>query len=331
MRTRRRFWIGLIGVAALTLAGGCGEDEIAGPTTNGDPPEPPEPPAVSAPASPTDVSVTVQLNSAWVRWMPGEGASVQDVLLTSADGLEPDRIKELTYVTTGTNHVSFADLTWGASYSVVVAAVNEGGRAESAPAGFEIPIPEAPVLTWFSATHDPTCLIVEWTASGPAEGYRVVLTGATEDASFEKAVRPFIDAEFCAADYPIVDGMTYTAQVVAEYDGLEVASSTRQFTVDFDPEYSLTGVWHRAFCFVNCVYWTFDLADVDGDISGSWTFLDASGLESSGRVTGTRIGGDFELALDEWDLDYPWFGSFEGPDRIWTWLGDGIGGQFQRD
>jgi hypothetical protein len=42
MRARRNFRIGLIGVVALLLTVGCGEDEITSPTTN------PESPAISA-------------------------------------------------------------------------------------------------------------------------------------------------------------------------------------------------------------------------------------------------------------------------------------------
>lgn len=313
MRTRRKFRIGLIGAAALTLGGGCGEGEITSPTTSGEPPDPPEPPPALAPAAPTDISVTVHDNSVWVRWTPGDKAWTQDVVLSSADGLEPDRIKELTYVNNGTNHASFADLTWGASYSIVVAAVNEAGRAQSAPTNFEIPIPEAPVLKWFSATRDPTCLSVEWTASEQAKGYRVEVTGATESTSFEEGVYPLTDAAFCATSYPIVDGMTYTAQVFAIFDGLELESATREFTVDFDPEYSLTGVW-RGGSWVFEQYWplTVHLVDVDGDISGTWT-----DWRSSGSVTGTRIGGDLEFTFDgRGEYDGHLSGDLTGPDRI---------------
>lgn len=312
MRIRRKFRIGLIGVAALTLAGGCSEDQATNPRVYGDPFEPPEPPHTSAPASPTDVSVTVQANGVWVSWTPGARTSTQTVVLSNVDGLEPDRIKELAR--RSAHQVPFTDLQWGASYRVVVTAVNEVGRAESDPASFETPIPDAPVLTWFSASRDPTCLSVEWTASEPATGYRVEVTGAAEAASFEETVPPLTDALFCATSYPIVDGMTYAARVVAVFDGLELESNARQFTVDFDPEYSLTGVWHGAHCFVDlsCTEYSLDLVDVEGDISGWWTWSSDSPV----AVTGSRFGGEFELAFDR-----PWYvdhlsGYLAGPDRI---------------
>lgn len=328
MQTWRRYWIGLIAVTALTLAGGCGEGEIIGPTTHG---EPPDPPVVSAPASPTDVSVAVQVNSAWVRWAPGDRARTQEVVLSSVDGKEPRRVKELKYVTTGTNHVSFADLTWGTSYRVVVAALNEAGRAESAPTEFTIAIPEPPVLTWFSAMRDPTCLSVEWAATGPAKGHRVVVTGATEDAAFEQAVHPLMDVVFCASSYPIIDGMTYNARVVAEYDGLELESKTREFRVDFDPEYSLTGVWRGGFWgFDQYHEYTLELVDSDGDISGSWTWSSYAPAEAIGG----RVGADFELTFDNgWDHDNHLSGYFAGPDRIegMVWPGLVVGVRLQRD
>jgi hypothetical protein len=312
MRTLRRFWIGLIGVAAVTLAGGCSEDQVTSPTTNGDPPESPEPPHVLAPAPPTGVSATVlHANGVWVSWTPGARTSSQIVVLSNVDGLEPDRIKELAFK--ASYQVTFAGLQWGASYRVVVTAVNEAGRAESDPVSFEIPIPDPPVLTWFSATRDPTCLTVEWTASEPATGHRVEVTGATEASSFEETVHPRTDAVFCAIRYPIVDGMTYAAQVFAILDGLELESDIREFTVDFDPEYSLNGVW-RGGSWVFGQYWplTVDLVDVDGDISGTWT-----DWRASGRATGTRVGTDLELTLDgRGEYDGHLSGDLDGPDRI---------------
>lgn len=308
MRTWWRSGIGLVAVVSLALAGGCGEEEVTSPTTRDGPYEPP---AVSAPASPSEVGVTVQENSVWVRWTPGDRTLTQEVVLSRVDGLEPDRINEIKSATQ--YNAVFAQLTWGASYRVVVAAVNEAGRSESAPASFEISIPEAPVLKWFSATQDPTCLAVEWTASGPAKGYRIELTGASEDASFEEAVSPSTETVFCASSYPIFDGMTYTARVIATFEGLELASETREFTVDFDPEYSLTGVW-RGGSWVFEQYWdlTLDLVDAEGDISGSWT-----DWRSSGRVTGTRIGGGLELTFDgRGEYDGRLSGDLAGPGRI---------------
>jgi hypothetical protein len=199
----------------------------------------------------------------------------------------------------------------------VVAAVNEAGRAESSPTGFEITIPEAPVLTWLSAARDPTCLTVEWTSAGipvrVAAVQKVILTGTTENASFDASVgRTDTEAEFCAADYPIVDEMTYTAQVVTEFDGPDLASNTREFTVDFDPEYSLTGVWHGAYVGFGQVALTLTLVDTDGDISGFVTWNSFETWE----VTGTRLGGDVELIFDSPDYDHGLSGYFEGPDRI---------------
>jgi len=311
---------------AFMLAGGCGEDEITSPTGSG------EPPAASAPTSPTDVSVTVQFNRAWIRWTPGVGGRTHEVVLSSVDGIEPDRISDIGKATK--RDATFDHLTWGTSYRVVVVAINELGRAEAAPTSFEIPMPHAPVLTWFSATRDPTCLTVEWSAYGPeagVESIRVELTGATESASFEEVVDPLNDsfltmslspeAVFCSSDHPIFDRTTYTARVVAEFDGLELASDTREFTVDFDPEYSLTGVW-RVGRYGGTYWGTLDLVDLDGDISGSWT--------GGGDVTGTRIGGDLHLLLEENDFLVGWF---EGPDRAHAgvWLPPGWAATLERD
>lgn len=329
MNTGRRFSIGFMAMA-FALAGGCGEDETTGPATNG---EPPEPPAVSAPASPTDVSVTVQSNRAWIRWTPGVGARTHEVVLSNMDGVEPDRINEIGKTTK--RDATFDHLTWGASYRVVVVAINEVGRAETAPTIFEIPIPHAPVLTWFSATRDPTCLTVEWSAYGPeagVQGIRVELTGTSESASFEEVVDPLNDspltmslspeAVFCGSDYPIIDRMTYTARVVAEFDGLELASDTREFTVDFDPDYSLTGVWRVLLYGSGTFSGRLDLVDLDGDISGSWT--------GGGDVTGTRIAGDLHLLLERDDF---LVGYFEGPNRVHAglWLPPGFAVSLERD
>ena len=318
MHPWRRLWSGLLPVAALTVAGGCGGDDISSPLTNGGPPDPPDPPSVSVPTSPTDVLIRVQANSALVSWTPGDGASTQDVVLSSADGREPDRIEELTYVTTGTNHASFEHLTWGASYRLVVAALNEAGRTESAPTGFEVPLPEAPVLNWFSASRDPTCLVVEWTAAAWVKRYRVILSAESEAASFEKPVSwTRTEVEVCAAQYPIVDGMIYEARVVGEFDGLELESNSREFTVDFGPEYSVSGVW-RGGSTVFDQYWplTLDLVEVEGEISGSWT-----DWLSTGRVEGRRLGLELELIFDgrEYmgrEYDSHLSGYMAGPDRI---------------
>ena len=177
--------------------------------------------------------------------------------------------------------------------------MNAVGRAESAPVTFQVPTPEPPLLNRFSsAAGDPTCLVVEWEAVGPA-------AAATQ-------------AEFCADTYPITDGMTYTARVFALLGGAELASDPLEFTVDFDPVDDANGVWNgewsNSFGIPSEI--TLEMVDTDGVISGTWAMASAGGYAGSESLSGTRTGGHLELSLENGDWDPPLSGDFIGPDLI---------------
>ena len=258
------------------------------------------------PAAPTNLAVTVDEPGASVSWTPGAWGASQEVVLSRVDAVEPVRVQFLAG--NENTSIAFTDLAWDASYTVVVAAVNSAGRAESAPAAFQTRIPDPPSLTRFSAAAaDPTCLVLEWTAAEVAENLRVVVTGDTEGDSFEELLPAVAtDVEFCAAVYPIADGMTYTSQVFSELGGMEYGSNTLEFTADFNPSFTATGAWTGTWQNVlgSVIRLDLQLDNVEGDITGQWAeFFDADGEPlGSGPVSGTRVWGVVELTLLEFGL-----------------------------
>ena len=282
------------------------------------------------PAPPADIMATAEANQLLVEWTPGERATSQEVVVARPDGLEPDRVQ--SFADNVQASATFEDLAWGATYQVVVAAVNDAGRADSDPIAIQILTPQPPLLTRFSsAAGDPTCLVVAWEietrTADEVENYRVSIVGDTEGDSFEELLPAAAnDAELCAAVYPITDGMTYTARVFAVLGGAEFASGPLVFTVDFDPVSDATGVWHGEYVnsFGIPAEITLELLDVNGDISGTWAMAQAGGFADSGSLSGTLTGGHLELVLewDEWDP--PLSGDFVGPDLIEASLNLGL-------
>jgi hypothetical protein len=197
--------------------------------------------------------------------------------------------------------VIFTDLARDASYEVTVAAINPLGRETSALVKFQTPPPTPSSLTRFSAAAaDPTCLVLEWTPGSPAENHRIAITGDTEADSFEEIVPWTVsEAELCLGAYPIVDGMTYTAQLFSVLGGKEYGSNTLEYTVDFNPVvYPATGSWTGTWlnpAGENEVVIRLHLQDADGVITGSWE-CDLFTSEPS-IVTGTRTSRGIDLTL----------------------------------
>jgi hypothetical protein len=232
----------------------------------------------------------------------------------------------------------FSDLSWDASYEVVVMALNESGRAESAPVSFEVPMTDPPALTglysplpassWYypDGGPDPTCLVVEWEFASLAESYRIALSGMSGGETFDVIVPAYpTETSICAADHPIVDGMNYRAQVFAVQGDEELGSNSREYTIDFDMGYPATGTWLLVWYDMGYqAEITLELEDRDGEISGSWTTV--SRIWENGvwqeytdvwSVTGRRLGLAVELTLDKAAAGSDAFaGYFDGPDRL---------------
>lgn len=273
------------------------------------------------PARPLGLAAEVEWNVVRLEWKPGAWATSQEVVVSRTDGLEEDRVR--VFADGETSATTFLDLTWHATYSVRVTALNDAGRTESAPRRFDVYGPPAPVLTRFSAVAaDPTCLLLTWSPilwpdfTVRADGYRVELRGAAPGSGFEALVPDWpIEATFCADSHPIVDGESYTAQVFSLIGDDEYASNELTFTVDFDPAYSVTGTWQGLM--------TLELVDDDGEISGTWT-----DLPFSGQLTGTRIYGAVEIHLDRPENDNQYNNrlslEFTDPHRLEGYLWPGL-------
>jgi hypothetical protein len=252
------------------------------------------------------------------------------VVVTRSDGLEPDRVT--IFVDGIQTSALFSDLTWGATYEAVVAGINSVGRAESTPVAFQVPPPDPPILTRFSAVAgDPTCLRVEWTAegvgAGSIENFRLAVTGDAEGDSFEEYLPATArEVVLCSDMYPIVDGMTYTTRVFALIEGDEYASNSLEFTVEFDPDYTAGGVWKgnwlNTFGIPSEI--ALDLVDTEGVISGSFAMSNQSGPVGSGPVTGTRTFGELDLNLDTDTWSARLTGLFAGPETIEAMLDLGL-------
>lgn len=265
------------------------------------------------PQAPVDVTVTVNRTTATITWKPGAWATGQEVVVSRMDAPEPDRIQEVENGTIAS--MFFPGLTWDASYTVVVSGFNTEGRAESAAVGFETPAPDPPILDRFSAAAaNPACLILEWTPASAAENYRVALTGDTEADSFEEVFGGMKSAAvFCVTTHPIVDGMTYEAQVFAVLGGKEYGSNALAYTVDLDPVYSATGTWTGEYATMGGPRSiTLVLDDADGQVSGTWLGVDLG----SGEVSGTRLWGYLELTLSNGEWDIPFTGEITDADTI---------------
>ena len=227
--------------------------------------------------------------------------------MSRLDAAEPDRVQVLG--DNGTASFLLTDLAWDASYSVVVATSNPAGRAVSAPVEFQVRAPEPPVLTRFSAiAADPTCLLLAWDPAEAAENYRIVVTGDAAGDSFEELLpAAATEVELCAATYPIVDGMTYAAQVVALVGGREYGSNSLEYTVDLDPSFTASGAWSGSWQNpVTGVSIRLDLQldDAEGAITGQWAEFAPDGEPlGSGPVAGTRVWGAVELTFE--DFGFP--------------------------
>lgn len=198
------------------------------------------------PDAPTDVAVAVQGTSATVTWTPGAGATSQEVRMSpivavpasagTALLVEDDHVQ--TFNDNTTSSALFENLTEGTSYSTTVTAINGSSRTSSEAQTVIISPPvNAPVLTTFALEVDPLGFAVAWTPTAEAsENYRVVLTGDDgEDPISDLFPSSATDAFFDVETYPIVDGVTYTAQVFAVNGTEEVGSNTLQLTADFFP------------------------------------------------------------------------------------------------
>lgn len=254
------------------------------------------------PGAPANLAVAVTDNRATVSWTLGAWGTSQEVVLSRLDAAEPDRVQVLG--DNGTASFLLSDLAWDASYSVVVATINPVGRAESAPVAFQIRAPEPAVLTRFSAdAADPTCLLLAWDPAEAAENYRVVVTGDAAGDSFDELVpAAATEAELCAATYPIVDGMTYAAQVVSLLGGREYGSNSMEYTVDLDPSFNASGAWSGTWISPAPAPIRLDLQldDADGAITGQWAEFAPDGeLLGSGLVSGTRVWGAVELTFED--------------------------------
>ena len=262
-----------------------------------------------------------------------------EVTVSRLDGSEPDRV--FPRDAARPHEVRVSDLSWEESYEARVAALNSLGQAETDPVAFDVLAPVPPFLDRFSAAANSTaCLEVAWSL-GPdhARSYEVVVTGGSEAESFSTQ-RPLgewyswtpvagfsLKGRFCSDEYPVVDGMTYTAQVFALFGDRSYGSQPRNSTVDYDPIYSATGTWvgeytQRVFDHEPRGWWTgrytLELVEVEGSITGTWTWSSSSGGTSGpGPVTGFRDSTTVELTLE---LDGSWStpieGSFAGGDGL---------------
>ena len=285
------------------------------------------------PEPPARLVVTTEGNTATLGWEPGTWATSQEVVVARLDGAEPDRVLRIDGVTK--HEIEVPDLSWEESYQFRVAALNSLGRAESAPVAFDVPAPLPPFLHRFSAGIDDVfpCLVVSWNL-GPDELdlYEVVVTGDSEAESFASQ-RPLeewyswtssggssLEGRFCSPDaYPVVDGMTYTAQVIAWSNDRAYGSNLRNWTVDLDPIYSATGTWIGDFMQTIFVLeprdrhfgrYTLELVETDGAVTGTWAYSDPGGEAlMSGTVTGSRDSTAVELTLES---DGSWSSSING-------------------
>jgi hypothetical protein len=255
-----------------------------------------------APSSPERLVVSTEGSTAIVAWEPGTWATSHEVVVSRLDGSEPDRVFPVESI--HTRELEVPDLSWEESYEVRVAALNSLGRAECAPAALQVPPPIPPFFDRFSAAvSDSSCLVVEWQL-GPdaAEFYEVVVAGDSEAESFA-VTAPLgdwyvwtpegsfsLEGRFCADEYPVVDGMTYTAQVNAVFGDRSYGSNVRDWTVDFDPVYSTTGTWVGEYTNWESPSpfgldpsrdlwlgrYTLELVEADGAITGTWEFSSTS-------------------------------------------------------
>jgi len=301
------------------------------------------------PEPPTRLVVTTDGNIATLGWESGTWATSHEVVVARLDGSEPDRVYRIDGVTK--HEFEVPGLTWEASYEARVIALNSLGRAESAPVAFDVPAPLPPFLDRFSAgIDDVSCLVVSWN-SGPdaLELYEVVVTGDSEAESFAvqaplgewyswSSTAGFsLEGRFCADAYPVVDGMTYTAQVVARLGDRAYGSNLRNWTVDLAPVYSATGTWIGEY--TQTIYvpdpndrfvgrYTLELVEVDGAVTGTWAFSSSSGSSfGPGTVTGSRDSTTVELTLEN---DGSWagsiYGSYAGGDGWVTTVWGGLAG-----
>jgi len=251
------------------------------------------------PGAPIDIAVTVKGARATIRWTPGAWASSHEVAVSRLDASEP--VQTRAVADGEISSVVFTDLARDASYEVTVAAINPLGRETTAPVKFQTPPPSPSSLTRFSsAAADPTCLVLEWTPGSPAENHRIAITGDTGADSFEEIVPWTVsEAELCLGAYPIVDGMTYTAQLFSVLGGKEYGSNTLEYTVDFNPVvYPATGSWTGTWlnpAGESEVLLRLHLQDADGVITGPWEsdFFTAE----PAFVTGTRTSMAIDLTL----------------------------------
>lgn len=272
--------------------------------------------------APTNVAVNLDVNSATVSWSPGPGATSQEVVLSHQAGLEPERVREFADNTTSS--VTFTELMRGSAYAVRVIAVRGIHRIESEPLIFVVEDFAPPTLIRFSAAdEDLTCLMLEWTHGDPAENYEVVVTGYTENESFSELLpAAATDVEFCTADYPIVDGMSYTAQVFALLGSERFGSNVMGYATNFTPgeEHSAAGRWLGDFLTPFGAQRTLEMTldDENGGITGTCSIADVSGDPYYFcTVSGTRVDLWLELTFSAAECAPMYLsGSLAAPDTI---------------
>lgn len=254
-----------------------------------------------APEAPAGLAASVDRTTVSLTWVPGAWAEFHEIAVSRTDAPEPDRVWQAP--SGEASGFRLTGLSWDASYTVVVTAVNPWGRADSDLIAFRTAVPDPPLLESFSsASEDPTCLALKWTPALEAESFRVAITADGEQEAinqhFSSSDR---EAQFCAALYPIVDGMTYTAQVFSVIGAREYGSNSIVFTADFDPVYSASGSWtasmEEASGEVDVL--RLHLEDDDGRITGSWEQFGIFGVTPR-DVSGTRTWAAIDLTLHFW-------------------------------
>jgi hypothetical protein len=273
-------------------------------------------------SAPTNVAVNLDANSATISWSPGSGATSQQVVLSHQTGLEPERVRNFADNTTSS--VTFTELMRASAYAVRVIAVRGIHRIESEPLVFVVEDIAPPTLVRFSADdEDLTCVVLEWTHGDPAESYEVVVIGYTEDETFAELLpAAATGVEFCATEYPIVDGMSYTAQVFALLGSERFGSNVMGYTTNFTPgeAHSASGRWLGDFLTPFDAPRTLEmtLEDENGVISGTCTIADISGEPYYYcTVSGTRVDMSLELVFTAPEYAPIYLsGSFTVPDTI---------------
>jgi hypothetical protein len=166
------------------------------------------------PTAPTNVTVTVDGTSLDVSWGAVSNADSYRVTLSEGNAVID------TENTSGTS-TSFSGLTQGATYAVLVTAINADGEASANPVTASIPAPDAPdAPTGIITTAGQTDLEVSWDASDGADSYRVTVSEAGTAVASETTSNTSITFD------GLTPGATYAVQVTAINDQGEASAST---------------------------------------------------------------------------------------------------------